>query len=278
MTIKIVTDSTATLPKELIEKYAITVVPLSFSIEGVIFTDGDLTLSEYMDKMDAAENLPKTSQPPVGVFSEVYHALTADGSTVISVHMSSTLSGTVEAARQGAMLVPGNVHVVDSGYTDQALGFQVLEAAELAEAGKTPEEILSALAKMRENTDLFCGVSSLRNLVKGGRVGRVSGLIGSILDVRVVLYMKDGALSQFKKGRGAKTFKKWLDEMADTLTNSGRKIKEIGITHVEALDFAETMRATLQKFVDLPIQILETTPIIATHTGRGAFALMFVYE
>ncbi|MDR0199863.1 MAG: DegV family protein [Streptococcaceae bacterium] len=278
MTLKIVTDSTITIAPELIEDLGITIVPLSFSIDGVIYTDGDLSLADYMNKVDAAENLPKTSQPPVGIFADMYQSLVADGSSVLSIHMTDTLSGTVEAARQGAMLTDGTVEVVDSFFTDQGLAFQVLEAARLAKAGKELPEVLSAIAQVRENTRLWAGVATLENLIKGGRIGRVTGMIGNFLDLKVILELDNKELKQIAKGRGNKTFKKWLDETAEAIAASGRKVKEIGISHVENLEFAETMRATLQKFVEKPIQILETTPIIATHTGRGAWALMFYYE
>lgn len=278
MSIKIVTDSTISIEPELIQELDITVVPLNYMINGVIYTDGDLSLNEYLEKVESLAVLPKTSQPPVGVFDDLYHELTEDGSSVISIHLANTLSGTVESARQGAAMSSGDVTVIDSEFTDQALAFQVIEAARLAKQDASKEEILAAVQKMQRNTDLYCGVTTLENLIKGGRIGRVTGLIGGLLDLKVVLQMKDSALTTFMKGRGSKTFKKFIDEVSSNLSASGRRIKEIGISHAENLELAKTFKDILQRFVEKPITVLETNTIIATHTGRGAFAVMIAYD
>ena len=167
MTIKIVTDSTITVEPELIEKYGITIVPLAILIDGVLYQDTDLSAAQFMSKMKVSKNLPKTSQPPVGVFSEVYDQLAEDGSQIISIHLTKALSGTVEAARQGAMLSNADVTVIDSDFIDQGLKFQVIEAAKLAAEGATKEEILAAIEKTKKNTELFIGIANLDNLVKG---------------------------------------------------------------------------------------------------------------
>ncbi|GAB2026401.1 DegV family protein [Lactovum odontotermitis] len=278
MSIKIVTDSTISIEAELLKELDITVVPLNYMIDGVIYTDGDLSLSEYLKRVESLSVLPKTSQPPVGVFDDLYRELTEDGSSVISIHLSNTLSGTVEAARQGAALSGREVTVIDSEFTDQALAFQVIEAARLAKLGASKKEILAAVKELQENTDLYCGVTTLENLIKGGRIGRVTGLLGGLLDLKVVLQMKDSALITFMKGRGSKTFKKFIDEVSSNLATSSRKIKEIGISHAENLELAKTFKDILQRFVEKPITVLETNTIIATHTGRGAFAVMIAYE
>lgn len=150
MTIKIVTDSTITVEPELIEKYGITIVPLAILIDGVLYQDTDLSAAQFMSKMKVSKNLPKTSQPPVGVFSEVYDQLAEDGSQIISIHLTKALSGTVEAARQGAMLSNADVTVIDSDFIDQGLKFQVIEAAKLAAEGATKEEILAAIEKTKK--------------------------------------------------------------------------------------------------------------------------------
>ncbi|GAB2021769.1 DegV family protein [Pseudolactococcus yaeyamensis] len=276
MTIKIVTDSTITVEPELIEKYGITIVPLAILIDGVLYQDTDLSADQFMAKMKVSKNLPKTSQPPVGVFSETYDKLAEDGSQIISIHLTKALSGTVEAARQGAMLSNADVTVIDSDFIDQGLKFQVIEAAKLAAKGATKEEILIAIEKTKENTELFIGISNLDNLVKGGRVNRVTGVLSGLLNIKVVMALVDTSLDPILKGRGNKTFQKWLDEFVDKITN--RKIKEIGISHAENLTFSEQMRDTLQPFVDKKIPILDTNSTVATHTGSGAWALMIEFE
>ena len=276
MTIKIVTDSTITVEPELIEKYGITIVPLAILIDGVLYQDTDLSAAQFMSKMKVSKNLPKTSQPPVGVFSEVYDQLAEDGSQIISIHLTKALSGTVEAARQGAMLSNADVTVIDSDFIDQGLKFQVIEAAKLAAEGATKEEILAAIEKTKKNTELFIGIANLDNLVKGGRVNRVTGVLSGLLNIKVVMELVDTSLEPMLKGRGNKTFQKWLDEFADKIT--GRQIKEIGISHAENIPFSELMRDKLQPSVDKKIPILDTNSTVATHTGPGAWALMIEFE
>ena len=275
--IKIVTDSSVTIEPELVKQLDITVVPLSVMIDNVVYSDADLKEEgKFLQLMQEAKNLPKTSQPPVGVFAEVFEELSKDGSQILAIHMSHALSGTVEAARQGASLSTADVTVIDSSFTDQALKFQVVEAAELAQEGKDMEEILTRVEAVKNHTELYIGVSTLENLVKGGRIGRVTGLLSSLLNIRVVMQMKDHELQPIVKGRGAKTFKKWLDELTTSL--SERSVAEIGISYSGNADWAKEMKESLQAYVEKPISVLETGSIIQTHTGENAWAILVRYQ
>ena len=177
--VKIVTDSSVTIEPEIVKELNITVVPLSVMIDSVLYSDADLKEGEFLRLMQESKNLPKTSQPPVGLFAEIFEELGKDGSKILAIHMSHALSGTVEAARQGASLSTADVTVLDSSFTDQALKFQVVEAARLAQEGQDIEAIVSHVEEVKRNTELYIGVSTLENLVKGGRIGRVTGLLSS---------------------------------------------------------------------------------------------------
>ena len=190
--------------------------------------------------------------------------------------MSHALSGTVEAARQGATLANADVTVVDSSFTDQAMKFQVTEAAKMAKEGASLEEILTKIEEVKEKTELYIGLSTLENLVKGGRIGRVSGLISSLLNIRVIMQMKDHQLEPIVKGRGAKTFKKWLDDLIVSLQN--KQVAEIGISYAGSPELALEMKESLQPYVKKPISVLETGSIIQTHTGENAWAVLIRYE
>ena len=274
--VKIVTDSSVTIEPEVVKELDITVVPLSVMIDSVLYSDADLKEGEFLRLMQASKNLPKTSQPPVGLFAEIFDDLGKDGSQVLAIHMSHALSGTVEAARQGASLSTTDVTVLDSSFTDQAMKFQVVEAARLAQEGKDLETILAHVEDVKNHTELYIGVSTLENLVKGGRIGRVTGLLSSLLNIRVVMQMKDHELQPIVKGRGAKTFKKWLDELVETL--SQRSVAEIGISYAGTNEWANEMKAVLQPFVEKPISVLETGSIIQTHTGENAWAILIHYN
>ena len=274
--IKIVTDSSVTIEPELVNDLDITIVPLSVMVDGVLYSDADLKEGEFLRLMKESTNLPKTSQPPVGVFAEVFEELSESTDHIVAIHMSHALSGTIEAARQGATLANANVTVIDSSFTDQALKFQVVEAAKLAKEGSELEEILQKIEEVREKTELYIGVSTLENLVKGGRIGRVTGLLSSLLNIRVVVQMDNHQLQPIAKGRGDKTFKKWLVELEEKLKTA--KVAEIGISYAGTASFANEIKERLQVFVEKPISVLETGSIIQTHTGENAWAILIQYD
>lgn len=276
MSVKIVTDSSNTMERSLADELGITIVPLSTMVDGVVYSDNQLKEGQFLELMRNSKALPKTSQPPVGLFAEVFSDLTNDGSQVIAIMLSHALSGTVEAARQGAILSGADVTVIDSSFTDQATKFQVVEAARMAQAGASKEDILAAIEDIQKKTELYIGVSTLENLVKGGRIGRVTGLLSSLLNIRVIMQMKKHQLEPIVKGRGAKTFKKWLDEFVARLAD--KKVVELGISYAGKSDFANEMKNQLQAYVPTPISVLETSSIIQTHTGEDAWAILVRYE
>ncbi len=275
--IKIVTDSSLTIEPELVEKYDITVIPLTVMIDGVVYSDSDLKEEgKFLNMMRNSKELPKTSQPPVGVFAEVYENLMKNGAEhIVSIHIAHTLSGTVEAARQGANLAGADVTVIDSTFTDQCQKFQVVQAAKLAQEGGSLEEVIAKVEEVCQKSELYIGVSTLENLVKGGRIGRVTGLISSLLNIKVVMEMVDCELNPIIKGRGLKTFNKWLDNFIEYA--KGKKVAEIGISYCGTADMANGFKEKLQ-VLGAPIAVLETGSIIQTHTGENAFAVMVRYE
>ncbi|HFD5166532.1 TPA: DegV family protein [Streptococcus pyogenes] len=277
-TIKIVTDSSITIEPELIKALDITVVPLSVMIDSKLYSDNDLKEEgHFLSLMKASKSLPKTSQPPVGLFAETYENLVKKGVTdIVAIHLSPALSGTIEASRQGAEIAEAPVTVLDSGFTDQAMKFQVVEAAKMAKAGASLNEILAAVQAIKSKTELYIGVSTLENLVKGGRIGRVTGVLSSLLNVKVVMALKNDELKTLVKGRGNKTFMKWLDSYL--AKNSHRPIAEIAISYAGEASLALTLKERIAAYYNHSISVLETGSIIQTHTGEGAFAVMVRYE
>ncbi|OJG43120.1 DegV family EDD domain-containing protein [Enterococcus gilvus] len=247
-------------------------------IDDVVYPDDDeLTGEKFMAMMAQAKNLPKTSQPPIGYFAELYDELGKDGSSIVSIHMSHTLSGTAEAARQATFLSSSNVTVIDCGFIDQSQAFQVIEAAKLAQSGASLDEVLAGVEQVKNHSKLFIGISSLDNLVKGGRISRVAGVISSVLNMRVVMELEEGELLPITKGRGKKTFSKWFTAFKDELTKVN--VKQIGISYAGKLEFIDEAKLALQEmFPDMHIPVLHTNPIVATHTGPGAFAIMYYTE
>lgn len=274
--VKIVTDSSCTMEKSLRDELNIHMMPLSIMVDGVVYPDDDhLPGEKFMDMMANAKALPKTSQPPIGEFVELYDRLGEDGSEVISIHMTKGLSGTVEAARQASNLSSSKVTVIDSYFTDQGLSFQVIQAAKLAQVGAGVPEILAEIERVKQNTKLYIGISTLDNLVKGGRISRTTGLLSNIFNMKVVMDFENTELIPVAKGRGVKTFNKWFDELKSELSKIPN-VRQIGISHADGLELANGFKEGLQAiFKDMDIPVLHTNPVIATHTGKNAFAIMY---
>lgn len=275
--IKIVTDSTALIPEETVNKYDIKVIPLNVNIGTQAYQDGiDMDgqkLIQYI-KDNPKGDFPTTSQPSIGQFVEVYNELTKDGDTVLSLHMTDLLSGTVHAARQASEIADGDVKVVNTHYIDQSLGFLVVQAAKMAQSGDyTRDQIIDHVNHDIENSELYIGVSTLENLVKGGRISKATGIISKMMNLHVVFKLLPDDLKLQLKGRGKKTITKWLDQFFETNANTNYKF--IGISYTGSDEFAMALKKRLEEqFPNVNVLVQYTSSIVSVHTGENAFAIM----
>ncbi|MFL4498301.1 DegV family protein [Weissella sp. MSCH1] len=275
--VKIITDSTARLTPEEVAQHDISVVPLTVMIDGTVYHDGvSITPSEFIEKMAASKSLPTTSQPSLGAFTEVYETVPEDVE-VLSLHLTHHLSGTVQAAEQAARLVPHDIVVRDSNYIDRALAAQVLVAGRMAQAGATRDEILAELQRVEDNTELYLTVTTLKNLVAGGRLSKTSGLIGTLLDIKLGAHVPLGKITMEVKGRGKKTIKGYQDLIFERMHAEPNGIAVIGISHADAAEEAEQLAARARdEFPEAIVDIAETTPIESTHAGPGAMGISYL--
>jgi DegV family protein with EDD domain len=275
--VKIVTDSTARLTAEEIAELGVTVIPLSIMVDGKVYQDGvTITPSEFMVKMAAAAELPTTSQPALGVFTEAYEAFDED-TEILSIHLTENLSGTVHAAEQAADMVPQHVRVVDSHFIDRALAFQVVVAARLANQGATMDEIIDAVKRVEENTELYLTVSTLQNLVSGGRLSKTSGLIGALLNIKLGAHVQNGNINVEVKGRGQKTIKAYHEKVFEEMADVPTGIAMVGISHADAEAEANALADRVRElYPDAEVNVSETTPIVSTHTGAGAIGFSYL--
>ncbi|QDI90798.1 DegV family protein [Salicibibacter halophilus] len=274
--IKIVTDSTTDLSKDVLDAHSIHVVPLSIHIDGKEFVDQvDISPEAFITEMARAKDLPKTSQPAIGELVTKYEELGKDGGHILSIHLASGLSGTYETARMAAEEAKAEVTVVDSEYISSALGFQVEEAAKMAAEGKSVEDILDRLKTIKQNSRLYVVVETLENLVKGGRIGKGKAFLGSLLNIKPIAALEEGVYTPVAKVRTQ-------SQMIQTLMkyfkkdSEDRQIKGISISHANASELANKLKdaiATENRFKDIMIQT--TTPIISTHTGEGAIGFSY---
>ena len=266
----IVTDSTADIPRELAAELGITVVPLSVTLEGTTYLDGEMPLSEFLAKMAAVKQLPTTSQPPVGAFAEAFREKLKTCADVICITVSGKLSGTLESAAEAAREVGSRVHVLDSLNLSWGEGYQVMAAARAAARHATVDEIVRTFEQARSKMNIVVGLDSLDNLAKGGRIGKVSALVGGMLNVRVLLtIVEDGTFEPVYRGRGAKAA---LQATVDWLAGRVDATKEaaFAVLHSGSPEKAEWLeRAVRERFTVAELMTIETGQVIGTHTGTG---------
>ncbi|EKN69490.1 hypothetical protein BABA_08686 [Neobacillus bataviensis LMG 21833] len=277
--IKIVTDSTLDIPNEMAEQLGIVIVPLTVTINGEAYLDRvEINPVEFIENMSGSKELPKSSQPSTGSFLEVYDRLGEEGYEVISIHMTGKMSGTVRSAESAAGMSETKVTVVDSKFISKALSFQVREAAEMAKQGKSAEEILERLETIREHTKLYIMVDTLENLVKGGRIGKGKAFIGSLLNIKPIASLEGAEYNPVTKVRSHSQVVKFMaKQFAEDV--KGKTIRGVGIAHAEAYELSVKIKESI---IDLTgfqnVEIDYTGPIVSTHTGPGALALMYYVD
>ncbi|OLS37778.1 DegV family protein [Bacillus sp. MRMR6] len=277
--IKIVTDSTMDMTKEMAEQLGIVIVPLSVTINGETYLDRvDIQPAEFIKTMKGLEELPKSSQPSAGTFLEVYDQLGDEGYEVLSIHMTGKMSGTVRSAESAAQMTKTKVTVLDSRFISFALQFQVREAAEMAKQGKRMEEILARLETVCNHTKLYIMVDTLENMVKGGRIGKGKAFIGSLLNIKPIASLEGAEYNPVAKVRSHSQVVKWLaKQFAEDVR--GKTIRGAGIVHAEAYELASKLKDSIIELTGFEdIKIDYTGPTISTHTGPGAIALMYYFE
>lgn len=277
-TFKVLTDSTVHLTQEEIDTYGITIVPLSTILNGEVHEDGsDEGKALFLEKMKNSEELPKSSQPSIGRYMDLYNELTEDGNEVLAILVTHTLSGTVECARQAAELADGKITVIDSEFCARAMAFQVLEAARCAEEGLSVEETLTRIEATRSKTILYISIVDLTNMIKGGRIGKTLGAVSQLLNLKVNLSMINGALEADSKGRGRKSIIKRYEKIIQDMKQAKVEILEVGITHDGLSEYSEKIIQMLREA--LPHARFETayaSGSVMTHAGTDAVSFQFL--
>ncbi|OEG63072.1 MAG: fatty acid-binding protein DegV [Halanaerobium sp. MDAL1] len=281
--IAIVTDSTCDLPAEFMEKYSIEFVPLIVHFKEDTYYDKiDLDSDKLFSMMENSDELPTTSQPSVGLFIEKYQKLAAEYDQIISIHISSALSGTLESARLAAQQVEDiAVEVIDSKSTSSGLGFLVLLAAEMIEAGKSVEEIKEILSVEREKLTIYFTVNELTYLEKGGRIGKAQAFLGSIFNFNPILELSTevGEITPKEKIRGYKKTNQKMIELALEAAGNSDQVNFAYVYGEESdnfLQFKELFAAELQKQNQYKYNILENKigTVLSSHTGPLVYGIV----
>lgn len=275
MKVAVLTDSTAYIPSELRKKYNIHLVYLSVVFDDKSYREEvDITTTEFYEKMRGAKELPTTSQPSVGQILEKYEELADEYDAVISIHLSSKISGTYQAAVSAGKLVEGiKVYTYDSEYSCMVQGFYVLEAAQMVQQGKSPEEILARLEDIKQSVKAYFMVDDLTNLQKGGRLSNAQALIGSMLKIKPILHMVEGEILPFEKIR---TRKKAISRIMGMLEEDAqqKKISKVVFIHGNDEDAAIELRDQfLKQYPHFDTYISYFGPVIGTHLGEHSLGI-----
>lgn len=273
--VQLVTDSSADLTRELLDRYRISVVPLTISIDGREYLEGvDLTPQEFYKRMSLSRELPKTSQPSPEAFAECFRAL-SDKGPIICLTISSGLSGTYQSACIGGEMSGADVRVVDTLAGSLGHGLQLIEAGKLAESGASADSIVEFLEDYKINSNILILLDTLENIVKGGRLGRFQGSIAKILDIRVILHGVEGKVEILEKIRGKGRFlQRALDVIGERKKNFEGTV--FGITHIENLKDAEYLKEEIIKRYrpkDVIINYMGAT--MGTYAGKGGMIISF---
>lgn len=277
--VTIVTDSTADLPDGISKELGITVVPLKVIFGREIYRDGvDIDLDTFYERMRAGE-IATTSQPSPGDFEAVYRDLLAGAKSIISIHISRDLSGTVNAAEAARSLLPhADITVVDSRLVAGALGFLVRAAAKAALEGRKRDEVLSLVMKLIRAIRVFFCVESLEYLRRGGRIGGAQALLGTILNIKPILCLEGGIIRPFEKVRGQKAALRRLAEIV--LERAGQNPVMCQVLHANNPGAAEELVGLLGPLpTGSTLEVGMIGSVVGAHAGPGVFgAVLPLFE
>ena len=269
MVIKIVTDSTADLPPGVAEELGITVVPLYVRFGDKLYRDRvDISEDEFYDRLVHDPIHPGTSQPTPNDFAFVYRNLAKEADGIISIHISSKLSGTCSSAFGAKQLVdsPCPIEVIDSLWTSIALGYLAMRAAAGAKAGKGMQELMQEINSLIPNIRYLGFFDTLKYMQIGGRIGKAQSLMGSVLNVKPLLTLKDG---EFLPAGRVRTYPKAKERLFE-FVKAGVKLEAVFVVHNTTPDEAQTMADRLGSLFDRKkIIIARLGPVLGTHAGPG---------
>lgn len=274
MQIAIVTDSTAYIPEEVRKRHGIHMIPLS-----VIFGDEsyreeiDMTAESFWEEIKRQKELPTTSQPPVGEFVELFESLSKEYDAVISIHLSSGISGTYNGAVTAGQMVDSiKVYPYDSEISCMAQGFYAIEAAKMAKEGKSLEEIIARLDEIKKSMDAYFMVDDLSHLQRGGRLTGAQALIGNLLQLKPLLHFVDKVIVPYEKIR---TRKKAIQRIYQLFDEAASKHPvRAAVIHANRPEDAKKMKEELEsKYPNSEFIISYFGAVIGTHLGEGAMGL-----
>lgn len=275
--IHIVTDTTACLPASLAQRYDIPIIPQIVLFGDDSYQEGvEIDNATFLQRLRASKQLPKTAAPPPGLFEAVFQKRARPGDTILCIHPSSEVSGTVRSALTAAADFAGSdIRVVDTRTIAGPLATLVVAAAQWAEAGQDADTILAGLNDLIPRARIYFLVDTLEYLQKGGRIGGAQALIGGILQVKPLLEMCDGRIEPLERERTHKRALARLKELVIARAAPGEQA-HISVLHADAPDAARSLAGDLARLMGIePPPIMDMPPAIVTHAGPGLLGVGF---
>lgn len=272
MSIKVVTDSTADLPDSVIEELGIVVVPLNIHFGTQTYKDGvDLGPDEFFRLLTSGIPLPTTSQPSVGEFVQVYKQMAEDCTGIVSIHISSKLSGTVNSATQAREQIQDTcpLEIVDGLSGSVGTGLVAISAARVAQQGGTLEEVTKAARDAVESLEVFMTVDTLEYLQKGGRLGKASALLGTLLSIKPILTCHEGEIHPLEKVRSRG---KALERLFE-LSQDCQPFKMAAVAYTTTPEQAEEIASRLRPMCTGDVLVSRLGATISVHLGPGAIGI-----
>jgi len=270
--IAVVTDSTADFPGDAQSRLGIEMVPLSVAWDGDSYRDKlDLSIHEFYRLMRQRTTLPTTAAPSAGAFEELYERLLTDHDYVISVHLASKLSATYDVARAAAGRAgKGRISVVDSGQTSMCLGWLAMRAADMAAEGIGPAAIVEELESWVPRLRLYAVLDTLANVQRSGRIGRAQAFVGTLLNFKPLILIKEGQVLPVERPRSRASA---MRRIVDVVANQGRILK-VGVAEGDAPEIMDSLVQLVRERVpDVPLDKGEIGIVLGTHAGPGVFGV-----
>ena len=279
--IAIITDSTSDIPEDMVKELDLKIIPLTVNFGEESFLDNgkDINKKDFYNKVRSSEKLPTTTQPTPKNFIELYSDTLKTSDSIISIHISKKMSGTINSAEMARKELPGrDIEIIDSELVHMPLGFLAIKAAQLAQQGRSKEEILKEVYDLKPKITVLIVPSTLEYLKKGGRIGKAKGLIASLLEIKPILTIHDGEISQFKTARRWNQAKiELIDSMKTMVNNHENLIVSVG--HADAKDDAAEMYEKIKEtFNPKKIINVDIGIVVGTHLGPGGLGITFYEE
>lgn len=277
--VKVVVDSTAYIPKEMLNENDISVVSLNVLLDGESYREVDLENEFFYKKMDESNEIPKSSQPSIEEMKNVFLSIAKDGYDIVGIFISSKMSGTYSTAHLVRDIVleeyPNtNIELIDSKSNCMQMGFSAIQAGRAAKKGESIEKVVEEAKKVINSSRFLFVPETLKYLKKGGRIGSASALFGTILQIRPILTVENGETSVYDKVRTKKKaveviLKKVLDDMTE------RGLGEVIVHHINCEEEGLNLAKRLEKELKIPVKIQSIGAIIGLHVGPGSIGVAY---